>query len=326
MLVCELWPSTPHAASVRSVKPSSPGRPTWYMTSPCRSSSMAARMRAAMSSSASSQPTRSHFPSPALADALEGMEDPVGVGKLRDGGRPFRTVASPRSGVFRVALELAHLERVAVHVREQPACRLAVEAGGGGPACSGVPRARATPSSPVRPSRSSAPSGGKAARWTRLAPGVEGLAAGLRSRLWRRRRGARGSSRSAGRRSSGPRPTADPRPAACRLLRPRPSAGSLVMTAAPTGPPARTRVRRRAGRPDPAARRPIAAAAPRGAAAPRTAPSTPRRNQRLKRPWGHLAFGKAGRGRWGGGMKTSPAIMRAWGRAGDCEGQQGPLR
>src|SRR6476646_271730 len=33
MLVCELWPSTTHAASTRSVKPSSPGRPTWYMTS-----------------------------------------------------------------------------------------------------------------------------------------------------------------------------------------------------------------------------------------------------------------------------------------------------
>ena len=45
-LVCELCPSTPQLASTRSVKPSSPGRPTWYITSLGRPSVMAARMRA----------------------------------------------------------------------------------------------------------------------------------------------------------------------------------------------------------------------------------------------------------------------------------------
>ena len=64
MFVCELWPSTPQAASTRSVNPSSPGRPTWYMTPFGRPSSSARRIRAAMSSSASSQETRSQRPSP----------------------------------------------------------------------------------------------------------------------------------------------------------------------------------------------------------------------------------------------------------------------
>ena len=64
MLVCELCPSTPQASRNRSAKPSSPGRPTWYITSLRRSSTMADRIRAAMSSSASSQLTRSHWPLP----------------------------------------------------------------------------------------------------------------------------------------------------------------------------------------------------------------------------------------------------------------------
>ena len=88
MFVCELCPSTPHAASVRSVNPSSPGRPTWYMTSPCRSSSMAARMRVAMSSSASSQPTRSHFPSPRSPTRFSGW-------RMRSGSVSWVTVAGP---------------------------------------------------------------------------------------------------------------------------------------------------------------------------------------------------------------------------------------
>ena len=88
MFVCELWPSTPHAASVRSVKPSSPGRPTWYMTSRCRSSSMAARIRPAMSSSASSHPTGAHFPSPRSPARFSGV-------RIRSGSVSWVTVAGP---------------------------------------------------------------------------------------------------------------------------------------------------------------------------------------------------------------------------------------
>ena len=72
MFVCELWPSTPHAASSRSVNPSSPGRPTWYMTSRWRPSSIALRIRVEMSLSASSHETRTHFPSPRSPARLSG--------------------------------------------------------------------------------------------------------------------------------------------------------------------------------------------------------------------------------------------------------------
>src|SRR5579875_3431949 len=112
-LVCELCPSTPQLASTRSVKPSSPGRPRCTMISFCRCSLMAARMREARASSASSQLTRSHSP---LPRALERVQDPVRVGDLVDGGRSLGAVTAAGAGVLGVALELAHPEGLAVHV------------------------------------------------------------------------------------------------------------------------------------------------------------------------------------------------------------------
>ena len=88
MLVCELWPSTPQAASIRSVKPSSPGRPTWYMICRRRPSSIAFRMRPAISSSASSHVVRSHFPSPRAPARLSGW-------RIRSGSVSCVTVAGP---------------------------------------------------------------------------------------------------------------------------------------------------------------------------------------------------------------------------------------
>ena len=88
MFVCELCPSTPHAASTRSVNPSSPGRPTWYMISRCRPSSIAVRMRAAMSVSASSHDTRTHFPSPRAPARLSGW-------RMRSGSTIWFSVAGP---------------------------------------------------------------------------------------------------------------------------------------------------------------------------------------------------------------------------------------
>jgi hypothetical protein len=64
----------------------------------------------------------------ALADAAQRVEDPVRVGDLVDRRRALGTVASPRTRVLGVALELAHLEGFSVDIGEQPAGRLAVEA------------------------------------------------------------------------------------------------------------------------------------------------------------------------------------------------------
>ncbi len=62
--VQNLFPSTPQASSTRSIKPSSPWRPTWYITSLRRSSWIALRIRPAMVSIASSQETRSNWALP----------------------------------------------------------------------------------------------------------------------------------------------------------------------------------------------------------------------------------------------------------------------
>ena len=82
-----------------------------------------------MSSSASSQETRCQRFSPRLPARFSGIEDAVGVVHLVERGRPLRAVAAARARVLRVALELAHLERLAVDVGQQAAGRLAVEAG-----------------------------------------------------------------------------------------------------------------------------------------------------------------------------------------------------
>ena len=64
MLVCELCASSPQACSTRSMKLSSPGRPTWYITSWPRPSRIAVPMRPPTSASAWSQVIRSQPPSP----------------------------------------------------------------------------------------------------------------------------------------------------------------------------------------------------------------------------------------------------------------------
>jgi hypothetical protein len=68
-----LCPSTPHACSMRRTKWSSPGRPTWYMTSSLRFSTIARRMRPPMSSSAASQLTSTNSPEPRLPVRFRGL-------------------------------------------------------------------------------------------------------------------------------------------------------------------------------------------------------------------------------------------------------------
>src|SRR5579875_4130350 len=127
-LVWLLWPSTPHEARTRSVKPSSPGRPRWTMISFWRPSTMALRSRAAMLSSASSHVARSHLPS-SFPCAPQWVQDPVGVGYLVDGRRPLGAVAPSRPWVLGVPLELAHLVGFPVDICQKATSRLAVEAG-----------------------------------------------------------------------------------------------------------------------------------------------------------------------------------------------------
>src|SRR5487761_600993 len=67
----------------------------------------------------------------ARSHATQGVEAPVAIGHLVDRRRALGAVAASRAGVFGVALELAHLEGLAVDVGEQAARRLAIEAGGG---------------------------------------------------------------------------------------------------------------------------------------------------------------------------------------------------
>ncbi len=66
--------------------------------------------------------------SAASAGSAKRVEDPVGIPDLVQRGRALGAVASARAGVLRVALELAHFERLRVDVGEQAAGRLAVEA------------------------------------------------------------------------------------------------------------------------------------------------------------------------------------------------------
>ena len=83
-----LCPSTPQACSTRSAKPSSPGRPTWYITSSLRSSTMALRTRPAMSATASSHETRSNFPDPRSPTRRNGW-------RIRSGSLTWLIVAGP---------------------------------------------------------------------------------------------------------------------------------------------------------------------------------------------------------------------------------------
>ena len=61
---------------------------------------------------------------------LHRVQDPVGIGDLGDRGRALGAVAPARTGVLGIALELADLHRLLVHVRQQATRRLAVEARG----------------------------------------------------------------------------------------------------------------------------------------------------------------------------------------------------
>ena len=130
-LVCELCPSTPQLASTRSVYPSSPGRPMCTMISFCRPCTQRGpdpgRQRV--------QGLVPADPLPPAAAARPGplhrVQDPVRVGDLVERGRALGAVAAARAGMLGVALELAHLPGVPVHVGQQPARGLAVEARGG---------------------------------------------------------------------------------------------------------------------------------------------------------------------------------------------------
>ncbi len=62
------------------------------------------------------------------ADALERVEDAFRVVDLIVGGRPLGAVAPAAARVLRVALELLDLQRFLVHVGQQAACALAIEA------------------------------------------------------------------------------------------------------------------------------------------------------------------------------------------------------
>ena len=62
---------------------------------------------------------------------LHRVQDPVRVGDLVERGRALGAVAAARAGMLGVALELAHLPGLPVHVGQQAAGGLAVEARGG---------------------------------------------------------------------------------------------------------------------------------------------------------------------------------------------------
>jgi hypothetical protein len=87
-----LWPSMPQAVSTRMMKWSSPGRPTWYITSSLRSSSIAARMRPPMSWRASSQVHGSNWPEPRGPVRLSGV-------KMRSVSLTWLIVAGPLAQV-----------------------------------------------------------------------------------------------------------------------------------------------------------------------------------------------------------------------------------
>ena len=67
----------------------------------------------------------------ALSRPFHGVEDAFRVIHLVDGGRALGAVPAAAARMFRIALELAYLLRFLVHVGQQAAARLAVEADGG---------------------------------------------------------------------------------------------------------------------------------------------------------------------------------------------------
>ena len=158
---------------------------------------------------------------------LHRVQDPVRVGDLVERGRALGAVAAARAGMLGVTLELADLPGVAVHVGQQAARGLAVEARGGDehvvPLLAGRPGARGQ-LHPVVPPLLRRERG-------QVHPAsalVEGLPAGF--------------GRGPGRRHPARELVQAVILGAHRMhLLPRP--------AEPTGRPARTRARRRAGRP-----------------------------------------------------------------------------
>ena len=138
----------------------------------------------------------------ARAGAFHRVQDPVRVGDLVDRRRALGAVAPARAGMLGVALELAHLPGVSVHISQQAARGLAVEAGGGDkhvvPLLAGRPGAGRT----APPSRPSVPAAG-----TR--PGAPGSRPGRRSPRAPRSRPAR------------PIPGAPVRPGCCPRGSPR---------------------------------------------------------------------------------------------------------
>ena len=81
-----------------------------------------------MSSSTSSQLTRSHLPSPRFADALRGITNALGIGDLIQRRRAFGAVAAAAAGMFGIAFEAADAHRILVDESEQAASGFAVEA------------------------------------------------------------------------------------------------------------------------------------------------------------------------------------------------------
>lgn len=116
----ELWPSTPQAARILSVNPSSPGRPTWYMTSFGRSSVSAPDAPGAVVERFI--PTDLHpFAFAALARALERVEDAIRIGDLVDCRWAFGAVSATRTRVLRVPLKLPHLQTVLINIGQESA-------------------------------------------------------------------------------------------------------------------------------------------------------------------------------------------------------------
>ena len=112
---------------MRGMKWSSPGRPTWYITSSWRSSSKALRIRRRC------LPARLPVDPLELAGAprtaaLERVQDALGILHLVQRRRPFGAGAATAAGMHRVAFELLDLAGRLVDVGQQPAGRLAVEA------------------------------------------------------------------------------------------------------------------------------------------------------------------------------------------------------
>src|SRR5437762_2921710 len=96
------------------------------MISSCLPSWRARRILPPMSASASPRDARP-FPFSTAADALQWIEDPVGIVDLIDRRRTLGAVAPAASGMEGIALELADGERVLLHPAQKSAGRLAIE-------------------------------------------------------------------------------------------------------------------------------------------------------------------------------------------------------